>query len=78
MNLRWLLIHPINFPDELQILIFPVNQETNQPLGGNFPMAEHHNLEWTRNQYPLVAEHENRLRARHRSTTSLDTWPANF
>jgi hypothetical protein len=51
-----LVISPISFPDELKVLIFPLNRKTNRPLGGNFPMIEHHTLEWVRNQYPLNKE----------------------
>ena len=61
-----LVVSPINFPAELEIHIFPLNRETNQPLGGNFPMIEHHSLEWARNQYPLREEDERELRAGRR------------
>jgi hypothetical protein len=61
-----LVVNPISFPVELEILIFPLNRESNQPLGGNFPMIEHHTLEWARNQYPLREEEEDQLRAGRR------------
>jgi hypothetical protein len=56
-----LVISPITFPDELKVLIFPLNRETNRPIGGNFPIIEHHNLEWVRIQYPLNEEDERQL-----------------
>jgi hypothetical protein len=61
-----LVISPSRFPGLVEILIFPLNRETNQPLGGNFPMIEHHSREWARNQYPLGEEDEKELRAGRR------------
>jgi hypothetical protein len=61
-----LVIHPLRFPEELEILIFPLDRESDRLLGGSFPMIQHHTLDWARVQYPLGGEDENQLRAGRR------------
>lgn len=61
-----LVLNPIRFPDELELLIFPLNPKTNEPLGGSYSSSERHTFESARRRYSIGEVEERQLSAGNR------------
>lgn len=57
---------PIDFPNEVELRIYPHDKETGLEYGGFYPYTEHRSWQWMQSFIPLVphawAELEQRLR----------------
>jgi hypothetical protein len=58
-----IVARPISFPEDLEIRVFPLRRDDGASFGGSYPMDEHHPWDWVRNQYPVTAEADPRIRA---------------
>lgn len=58
-----IVVKPIRFPDQLQILIYPLRREDDTRIAGCFPMEEPRSWDWVKNQYPVNPEAEEHIRA---------------
>jgi hypothetical protein len=58
-----IVVKPIKFPDDLQILIYPLRRQDDARVDGCFVMKEHRGLDWVRNQYPVNSEKEECLKS---------------
>lgn len=71
------VINPVNFPDDLEILIFPLRSD-GSPIGGSFPLTEHRSWEWVCKRYPGAVHSENQLRAGERANVLVASLVGEF
>jgi len=45
---------PVDFPNEVELRIYPHDKETSLASGGFYPYIEHRSWEWVRSRVPLV------------------------
>jgi hypothetical protein len=58
-----LVAKPINFPDDLEIRLFPVRRHDESQIGGSYPFEDHHSWDWVQRRYPVNSEGEARIKA---------------
>jgi hypothetical protein len=58
-----LIVKAVNFPDELEIRIFPLRRSDGKALGGSYPMLPLRSLGWLRKAHSISEEQERDLQA---------------
>jgi len=49
-----LAVAPVDFPNDLELRVYPHDKETGLAFGGFYPNTEHRTWEWVRSHIPLV------------------------
>ena len=49
-----LAVAPVDFPNEVELRVYPHDKETGLATGGCYPYIEHRSWEWVRSYVPLV------------------------
>lgn len=60
------VVNPVSFPDDIEIVLYPLRRSNDTPLGGVFTMSEHHSWKWVCDHYSPTKEAAENIAAGNR------------